>query len=79
MSYVAVVPELLTSAATELDDLGSRLSAVNAAAALPTTTMLTAGADDISAAVTALFAGHAQEYQAVSSKFSAFMHSSCGR
>ncbi|WP_139805354.1 PE family protein, partial [Mycobacterium intermedium] len=42
------------------------------AAALPTTQVLAAGADEVSAAVAALFSGHAQAYQAVSSQAAAF-------
>ncbi|WP_415823700.1 PE family protein, partial [Mycobacterium basiliense] len=72
MSHMVVIPELLTSAATELERIGSTLSAVNAAAAGSTTGLLGAGADEVSAAVAALFAGHAHEYQTLSARASTF-------
>ena len=42
MSFVVVVPELLDAAAFDLANLGSAVSAANAAAAARTTTVLTA-------------------------------------
>jgi PE family len=72
MSYVLAVPEMLASAATDLEGIGSALSAANAAAAPPTTGLVAAAADEVSAAVASLFAGHAQEYQALSAQIGAF-------
>ncbi|CCK59264.1 Conserved protein of unknown function, PE-PGRS family protein [Mycobacterium canettii CIPT 140070010] len=63
---------MLASAATDLAGIGSPLSAANAAAAAPTTAMLAAGADEVSAAVASLFARHAQAYQALSLQATAF-------
>lgn len=48
------------------------LSAANAAAAAPTTAMLAACADEVSAVVASLFARHAQAYQALSLQATAF-------
>ncbi|MBX9983653.1 MAG: PE family protein, partial [Mycobacterium gordonae] len=59
MSFVFATPELMTAAATDLASLGSAVSAANAAATAPTVSMLAAGADEISAAVAAVFSGHA--------------------
>lgn len=58
---------MLASAATDLAGIGSALSAANAAAAAPTTAMLAACADEVSAV-----ARHAQAYQALSLQATAF-------
>ncbi|GAQ37964.1 PE-PRGS family protein [Mycobacterium pseudoshottsii JCM 15466] len=52
--------------------IGSTLSAANAAAAIPTTEILAAAEDEISTAIAALFAGHAQAYQAASAQAAEF-------
>jgi hypothetical protein len=67
-----VVPEALASAAKQLDDIGSTLSASNQTAAAPITSGLAAGADDVSAAAAEVLEGHAQDYQALSAQISAF-------
>ncbi|WP_191499971.1 PE family protein, partial [Mycobacterium simulans] len=72
MSFVVATPDMLAAAATNLQDIGSVLSAANAAAAAPTTGLLAAGADEISAAVAALFSEHAQAYQMFSAHAAAF-------
>lgn len=53
MSYFIAVPDELALAATELDSIGAALSVANVAAALPTTGILAAGADDVSTAIAA--------------------------
>jgi hypothetical protein len=55
MSFVMAVPEVLGTAATDLTNIGSALSAANAAAAAPTTGILAAAEDEVSAAIAALF------------------------
>ncbi len=72
MSLLVVAPELLTSAAADLESVGSALTAAHLAAAAPTTGFAAAAADEVSAAVAALFAGYGQEFQALSSQASAF-------
>ncbi len=72
MSFVSVAPEIVVAAATDLAGIGSAISAANAAAAAPTTAVLAAGADEVSAAIAALFSGHAQAYQALSAQAAAF-------
>jgi hypothetical protein len=62
----------LTSAAAELESIGSALTAANAAAAVPTTAVAAAGTDEISAAIAALLSGFGQEYQALSLQLNAF-------
>ncbi|MGB9303057.1 MAG: PE family protein, partial [Mycobacterium sp.] len=72
MSFLFAVPEMMTAAATDLASLGSTLSAANAAAAAPTTGILVAAEDEVSAAIAALFSGRGQEYQALSAQAAAF-------
>ena len=72
MSLLVVAPELLVSAAADLESIGSALDAAHVAAAVPTTGLAAAGADEVSAAATALFAGYGQEYQALIAQASAF-------
>ena len=62
MSYLVVAPEFLASAATDLSNIGSALSAANAAA--PMTGILPAAADEVSAGIAHLFSQHAAGYQA---------------
>ncbi|MGB9305180.1 MAG: PE family protein, partial [Mycobacterium sp.] len=64
MSFVIAAPEALATAARNLANLGSTLGAATAAAAVPTTQVLSAAEDEVSAAIAALFSGHGQEYQA---------------
>jgi len=68
MSFVTTQPEALTAAAGTLSGIGSSLSAQNAAAAVPTTGVVPAAADTVSALTAAQFAAHAQMYQAVSAQ-----------
>lgn len=72
MSFVIAVPEFLSAAATDLANLDSTISAANAAASIPTTGVLAAGADDVSAAIAALFGAHAQAYQTISAQAATF-------
>ncbi|WP_261898850.1 PE family protein, partial [Mycobacterium marinum] len=72
MSYLMAAPEALAVAATDLAGIGSALQAANGAAAAPVTDVLAAGADEISAAVAAVFSGHARDYQALSAKMADF-------
>src|SRR5271156_1792184 len=72
MSFVIALPEMLGTAATDLTNIGSTLSASNAAAAPQTTVMLAAAQDEVSAAIAALFSSHGQGYQALSAQAEAF-------
>ena len=72
MSFVIAVPEMVSAAATDLASIGSTISSVSAAAAAPTTAVVAAGADEVSAAITALFSQHASAYQALSARADAF-------
>lgn len=71
MSFVTTQPEALAAAAGGLQTIGSTLSAQNAAAAAPTTGVVPAAADEVSALTAAQFAAHAQMYQAVSAQATA--------
>jgi PE family len=72
VSLLAVAPELLGSAAAHLENIGSVVGAANAAAAVPTTGLAAAGADEISVAVAALFAGYGQQFQTLAGQAVAF-------
>jgi PE family len=71
MSFVTAQPELLAAAAGNLQGIGSAMTAGNAAAAAPTTGVVPAAADEVSALTAAQFAGHAEMYQAVSAQAAA--------
>ncbi|HYB35173.1 MAG TPA: PE family protein [Mycobacterium sp.] len=71
MSFVTTQPEMLAAAANHLQGIGSALDAQNAAAAAPTTGVVPAAADEVSALTAAQFAAHAQMYQAVSAQAAA--------
>jgi hypothetical protein len=66
MTFVTTNPELLAAAADQLAGVGSELNAQNAAAMAPTTGVVPAAADEISALTAAQFASHAALYQAIS-------------
>src|SRR5277367_5163876 len=73
MSYVNAAPEYVAAAATDLANIGSTISSANTAALGPTSGVTAAGADEVSAAVAALFDAHAQAYQALSAQ-AAYFH-----
>ena len=68
MSFVTTQPEALSAAATSLTGIGTTMSAQNAAAAAPTTGVIPAAADEVSALTATQFTIHAQMYQAVSAQ-----------
>ena len=72
MSFLIAVPEMVAAAATDLARVGSALSAANAAAVVPTSSVIAAGADEVSATIAALFGAHAQAYQALSAQAATF-------
>jgi PE-PPE domain/PE family len=72
MSFVIVGREALAATASDLTSLGSTISAANAAAAASTTGLLAAGADEVSAAIAALFGAYGQAHQALSAQAAAF-------
>jgi PE family protein len=72
MSFVIAAPEYLAASATDLVEIGSTISAANAAAVAPTSQVAAAGADAVSAQVAAFFGAHGQEYQALSAGVESF-------
>src|SRR3977135_276152 len=72
MLFVIAAPELVAAAAGDLASIGSTISAANAAAAAPTTGIVVAAQDEVSAVIAALVGSHAQEYQALSTQGAAF-------
>src|SRR5258708_39657369 len=72
MSFVIAAPEFVAAAASDLANIGSAISQANAAASVETSTVLAAGADEVSAAIASLFEAHGQAYQALSAQAAAF-------
>lgn len=68
MSFVTAQPEALSAASANLAGIGTTISAQNAAAAAPTTGVIPAAADEVSALTATQFAVHAQMYQAISAQ-----------
>jgi tRNA G26 N,N-dimethylase Trm1 len=64
---------MLAAAANQLQEIGSAITGQNAAAAAPTTGLVPAADDDVSALMAAHFASHAQMYQVLSAQGAA-MH-----
>ncbi|WP_191499176.1 PE domain-containing protein [Mycobacterium simulans] len=71
MSYLVAAPDLLITAAVDAAAIGSSMRAANLAALAPTSTLMTAAADEVSAAIASLFSGYGQEYQAISARAAA--------
>ncbi|OBJ87621.1 PecA family PE domain-processing aspartic protease [Mycobacterium asiaticum] len=69
MSQLVVSPSQFVSATTILESIGSSLYSANAAAAVPTTGLVAASADEISAELAAFFAEHGRQYQAAAGQF----------
>lgn len=71
MTYVTVATDLVGAAVGELTRIGSEVTAATAAAA-PTIELAPAGADELSAAVAALFGRYGRAYRAVGAQAAAF-------
>ena len=72
MSFVITAPEALAAAATDLVGVGSAIGSAHQTAAAFTSGVLAAGADEVSAAVAALFSGFAHSYQRLSAQAAGF-------
>ncbi|BBX63898.1 PE family protein [Mycobacterium saskatchewanense] len=68
MVFVTTQPEALAAAAATLSGIGAGVDSQNAASAAPTTGVVPAAADEVSALTAAQFSAHAQMYQAVSAQ-----------
>src|SRR6202167_449386 len=71
-SFVNVIPEAMATASSDLTGIGRVISEANTAAAVPTTQVLAAGDDEVSAAIASLFSSHGQDFQALSAQVSSF-------
>ena len=71
MSFVTAQPEALMAAASQLQTLGSSMAAQNEAAAAPTTGVVPAAADEVSALQATQFAAYGTWYQQVSAQAAA--------
>jgi PE family len=71
MSFMTTQPEALTAAAGALQTLGSAMTAGDAAAAAPTTGVIPAAADEVSALTAAQFAAQGVLYQTMSAQATA--------
>ncbi|OBA83974.1 PE family protein [Mycobacterium sp. 1164966.3] len=72
MSYVFTAPDMLANAAGNVADIGSAISTASANAAVPTTALLPAAEDEVSAAIAKLFGAYGEEYQALVAQAEAF-------
>ena len=67
-----VLPGELASAAKDIGNIGTMLEEANAFAALPTSSILPAAADEVSAVITSLFNNHSTSYQELAAQGTAF-------
>lgn len=72
MSFVNVMPDVVTTASEELAGIRSTLSAAIASAAGPTTGVVAAAEDEISGAIATVFGEFGQQYQAIGAQAQAF-------
>ncbi len=72
MTTLITEPELVETAAKSVTAIRSSISEAKVAAAGPTTGVVAAAGDEVSAAAAKLFGGYAQDYQAVLSQAAAF-------
>src|SRR3954470_7701284 len=72
VSFMVITPESVTTAVENLAGISSTLQEATAAATGPTTGLAAAAADEVSAAISQLFASYGQEFQSVSSQGAAF-------
>ncbi|OBK16397.1 PE family protein [Mycobacterium asiaticum] len=71
MSFVTTQPEALAASANTLQGIGISVSTGSATAAVPTTAVVPAAADEVSALTAMQFAAQGQLYQAVSAQAAA--------
>jgi len=72
LSYVLATPGVLATAAADVEAIGSTITGANAATAGPTSRVLAAAGDEVSAAIANIFGVYGQEYQAVITQAAAF-------
>ena len=69
--FVTTQPEILAATAGNLQTIGSAMAASNSAADVPTTGVVPAAADEVSALTATQFAVHAAMYQTISAQAAA--------
>ena len=72
MSYMVTSPELLASTAADVQRIGSAIGAASTTAAGPTTGLVAAAQDEVSAAIAKLFGVYGEEYQGLLSQSTLF-------
>src|SRR5580693_9514319 len=72
MTSLVTQPQLMATAAADAAQINSAISAARAAAAGPTTGLVAAAQDEVSAMTATLFGAYGQEYQAILQQASAF-------
>ncbi|MCV7099575.1 PE family protein [Mycobacterium palustre] len=72
MTGLLAEPQVLGAAAADASEIGSTINAARAAAAGPTTAVVAAAEDEVSAIAASLFAAYGQEYQAILQQATAF-------
>ncbi|OBK22169.1 PE family protein [Mycobacterium asiaticum] len=72
MSFLLAEPEIMAAAATNVEGIGSALKAASAAAAGPTSRVLAAAGDEISAAIANLFGAYGDEFQLLHAQLATF-------
>jgi hypothetical protein len=71
MSFLTTQPEELSAAAEQLAAIGSVMTASNSAVAEPTSGLVPAAADEVSALTAAAFAAHGVQYQEIGAQAAA--------
>ena len=74
-SFVNIAPDVLANASEQLSGIGSSIKEATSSAAPSTTSVVAAAQDEVSAAISKLFGGYGQEFQALSAQAGQF-HSS---
>ena len=72
MTSLNTQPQLLATAAADASAIGSAITQAKAAAAGPTTSLMAAAEDEVSAITASLFGAYGQEYQALLHQAAAF-------
>jgi hypothetical protein len=72
MSFVNVTPQAVEAAATDLSAIGSTFEEATSFASASTTSIMPAAADEVSAAISALFNTHGAEFQALAQQAQQF-------
>lgn len=72
MSFVSVASDMMAATTSDLLGIGLSVTGANAAAAGSTTSLLAAGADEVSVAIAAFLGEYGQAYQLISAQAEAF-------